>query len=190
MHIDVQIWDNGTGQLKLTLTGHIEQVRGMFNHHTLKVMINQSWYHILSYFYLLVVILRRVDGWCRTGLAVSTRHPYLFSAGDDKQVKCWDLEYNKVSLLSSQSSSMHGVHAGVGLQLHILSAEDLTFARVCAGYPVISWTFEWSVLLSAPSYTGYSHDWRTRLSVSGMLFFFFRRFSCFSWNVNNCELRR
>jgi hypothetical protein len=32
----------------------------------------------------------------RTGLAVSARHPYLFSAGDDKQVKCWDLEYNKV----------------------------------------------------------------------------------------------
>ena len=31
------------------------------------------------------------------GLAVSPRHPYLFSAGEDKQVKCWDLEYNKVS---------------------------------------------------------------------------------------------
>lgn len=31
------------------------------------------------------------------GLAVSSRHPYMFSAGDDKQVKCWDLEYNKVS---------------------------------------------------------------------------------------------
>ena len=30
------------------------------------------------------------------GLAVSTRHPYMFSAGDDKQVKCWDLEQNKV----------------------------------------------------------------------------------------------
>jgi WD40 repeat protein len=32
------------------------------------------------------------------GLAVSQRHTYLFSAGDDKQVKCWDLEQNKVSL--------------------------------------------------------------------------------------------
>ena len=31
------------------------------------------------------------------GLAVSQRHTYMFSAGDDKQVKCWDLEYNKVS---------------------------------------------------------------------------------------------
>jgi pleiotropic regulator 1 len=30
------------------------------------------------------------------GLAVSNRHPYLFSAGEDKMVKCWDLEYNKV----------------------------------------------------------------------------------------------
>jgi WD40 repeat protein len=29
-------------------------------------------------------------------LAVSSRQPYLFSAGEDKQVKCWDLEYNKV----------------------------------------------------------------------------------------------
>jgi len=30
------------------------------------------------------------------GLAVSTRQPYLFSCGEDRQVKCWDLEYNKV----------------------------------------------------------------------------------------------
>lgn len=30
------------------------------------------------------------------GLAVSKRHPYLFSAGEDKMVKCWDLEQNKV----------------------------------------------------------------------------------------------
>lgn len=29
-------------------------------------------------------------------LQVSPRHPYLFSAGEDRQVKCWDLEYNKV----------------------------------------------------------------------------------------------
>lgn len=30
------------------------------------------------------------------GLAFSDRHPYLFSAGEDKQVKCWDLETNQV----------------------------------------------------------------------------------------------
>lgn len=33
------------------------------------------------------------------GLAVSPRHPYLFSVGEDKQVKCWDLECNKVITL-------------------------------------------------------------------------------------------
>jgi WD40 repeat protein len=33
------------------------------------------------------------------GLAVSARHPYLFSCGEDRQVKCWDLEYNKVGTL-------------------------------------------------------------------------------------------
>lgn len=31
-----------------------------------------------------------------TGLAVSARHPYMFSGSLDKEVKCWDLEYNKV----------------------------------------------------------------------------------------------
>jgi WD40 repeat protein len=53
----IKLWDTGNGQLKLTLTGHIEQV---------------------------------------TGLAVSSRHPYMFSASLDKEVKCWDLEQNKV----------------------------------------------------------------------------------------------
>lgn len=86
----IKIWDTASGQLKLTLTGHIEQV---------------------------------------TGLAVSSRHPYLFSVGLDKTVRwvaprahghllsaaasplrvdcrlcarslpsprCWDLEYNRV----------------------------------------------------------------------------------------------
>lgn len=33
------------------------------------------------------------------GLEVSPRHPYLFSCGEDRQVKCWDLEYNKVSTI-------------------------------------------------------------------------------------------
>jgi WD40 repeat protein len=53
----IKLWDTGSGQLKLTLTGHIEQV---------------------------------------TGLAVSPRHPYMFSCSLDKEVKCWDLEHNKV----------------------------------------------------------------------------------------------
>jgi len=31
------------------------------------------------------------------GVAISDRSPYLFSVGKDKQVKCWDLEQNKVT---------------------------------------------------------------------------------------------
>jgi pleiotropic regulator 1 len=30
------------------------------------------------------------------GLAFSDRHPYLFSCGEDKMIKCWDLETNQV----------------------------------------------------------------------------------------------
>lgn len=70
----VQIWDVGTGRLRLTLTGHIEQVRG---------------------------------------LAVSPRHTYMFSAGDDKLVKCWDLEHNKV--IRSYHGHLSGVYC---LALH------------------------------------------------------------------------
>jgi pleiotropic regulator 1 len=29
-------------------------------------------------------------------ISISPRYPYLFSAGEDKQVKYWDLEVNKV----------------------------------------------------------------------------------------------
>ncbi|KAI3902980.1 hypothetical protein MKX01_042832, partial [Papaver californicum] len=66
--------DVGTGSLKLTLTGHIDQVRG---------------------------------------LAVSTRQTYIFSAGDDRQVKCWDLEQNRV--IRSYHGHLSGVHC---LALH------------------------------------------------------------------------
>ncbi|BBH04071.1 pleiotropic regulatory locus 1 [Prunus dulcis] len=47
LHLFELIWDVGTGTLQLSLTGHIEQIRG---------------------------------------LAVSSRHTYMFSAGDDKLV--------------------------------------------------------------------------------------------------------
>ncbi|KAG5386268.1 hypothetical protein IGI04_037738 [Brassica rapa subsp. trilocularis] len=54
----IKVWDVASGVLKVTLTGHIGQVRG---------------------------------------LAVSNKDTsYMFSAGDDKQVKCWDLEQNKL----------------------------------------------------------------------------------------------
>ena len=47
------------------------------------------------------------------GLAVSPRHPYLFSCGEDKMVKCWDLEQNKVI------RHYHGHLSGVySLSLH------------------------------------------------------------------------
>ncbi|XP_039169117.1 uncharacterized protein LOC104421813 [Eucalyptus grandis] len=44
------------------------------------------------------------------GLAVSSKHTYMFSAGDDKRVKCWDLDQNKVirsshGLCTSRSES-------------------------------------------------------------------------------------
>jgi pleiotropic regulator 1 len=47
------------------------------------------------------------------GLAFSPRHPYLFSAGEDKMVKCWDLETNQVV------RHYHGHLSGVfDLKLH------------------------------------------------------------------------
>jgi WD40 repeat protein len=70
-----EIWDLASGQLRLTLTGHIEQV---------------------------------------TGLAVSSRHPYMFSCGLDKMVKCWDLEYNKVRTTSLSHASAR--HLRIGLE--------------------------------------------------------------------------
>lgn len=47
------------------------------------------------------------------GLAFSERHPYLFSTGEDKMVKCWDLETNQVI------RHYHGHLSGVfALKLH------------------------------------------------------------------------
>lgn len=71
---DSQIWDLASGELKLSLTGHISTVRG---------------------------------------LAVSSRHPYLFSCGEDKTVKCWDLETNKV--IRQYHGSLSGIYS---LALH------------------------------------------------------------------------
>lgn len=64
----IKIWEVATGKLKLTLTRHIEQIRG---------------------------------------LAVSSRHTYMFYASDDKQLKCLDLKYNKAI------HSYHGHLSGV-----------------------------------------------------------------------------
>jgi len=40
------------------------------------------------------------------GVVVSPRHPYLFSGGEDRQVKCWDLEYNKVCNFVHQNNEL------------------------------------------------------------------------------------
>ena len=41
------------------------------------------------------------------GLAVSARQPYLFSCGEDKMVRCWDLEQNKVIWKSAYQLLIH-----------------------------------------------------------------------------------
>jgi len=83
----IKVWDLASGGLKLTLTGHIEQV---------------------------------------TGLAVSDRHPYMFSCGLDKQVKCWDLEYNKV--IRHYHGHLSGVYA---LKVHPTLDVLMTGGRDC-----------------------------------------------------------
>jgi pleiotropic regulator 1 len=66
----LKIWNLASGELKLSLTGHISTVRG---------------------------------------LGISSRHPYLFSAAEDKMVKCWDLESNKV--IRHYHGHLSGVYA-------------------------------------------------------------------------------
>lgn len=77
-----------SGKLKLTLTGHIEQVRGKY------LMILPFDDDCIVHFSIFMQILNCFLYF--PGLAVSSKHTYMFSAGDDKQVKCWDLEQNKV----------------------------------------------------------------------------------------------
>ena len=43
------------------------------------------------------------------GIAVSDRHPYMFTVGEDKLVKCWDLETNKV--MRHYHGHLSGVYA-------------------------------------------------------------------------------
>lgn len=60
-----------------------------------------------------------------TGLAVSDRHPYMFSAGLDKMVKCWDLEYNKVRATTCAFSSLQHCYAWGCTKLDACGAELL-----------------------------------------------------------------
>ena len=80
------------GVLKLTLTGHIE-VPNPNPHLTLPLTLTLT--RTLTRSGVLKLTLTGHISTIR-GLAVSPRSPYLFSAGEDKMVKCWDLEYNRV----------------------------------------------------------------------------------------------
>jgi WD40 repeat protein len=123
----LQVWDTASGQLKLTLTGHIEQVSVRchanpweFSHNPapFKPILNMPYQSGTRHPHstgmkqcrnpsptarAASTIVRSSDRlmWRNpaspqvTGIAVSDRHPYMFSGSLDKEVKCWDLEYNK-----------------------------------------------------------------------------------------------
>ena len=42
-------------------------------------------------------------------MPLSARSPYLFSCGEDKMVRCWDLEYNRV--IRDYHGHLSGVYA-------------------------------------------------------------------------------
>lgn len=70
------------------------------------------------------------------GLVVSPRHPYLFSAGEDKMVKCWDLEQNKVVRhYHGHLSGVYSIALHPTLDLLVTTGRDSTarVSRVCGG---------------------------------------------------------
>ena len=80
------------------------------------------------------------------GLGVSTRHPYLFSAGEDKMVKCWDLEvcFLLIIILKCIISIVQQSHS------------------------TLSWSFEWCLFLKLAPYTRLVGNRRSRLYCSCM----------------------
>ncbi|KAJ7710897.1 WD40-repeat-containing domain protein [Mycena rosella] len=79
------------------------------------------------------------------GLVVSSRHPYLFSCGEDKMVRCWDLEANNI--IQHYHRHLSGVYAmslhptldvlvtavwdmHTKAQIHVLSGHTATVADV------------------------------------------------------------
>jgi pleiotropic regulator 1 len=60
-------------------------------------------------------------------LGLSLRHPCLFSGGDDKMIKCWDLETNKsVSEFYGHSSEVHTLALHLTLDVLVSGGTDGT----------------------------------------------------------------
>lgn len=157
-----QIWDVASGRLKLTLTGHIEQIRGWS-------LMNYWWYTKFCWLTMLWIMTILISYWhgkknvfLIVGLAVSSKHTYMFSAGDDKQVKCWDLEQNKVRTFMQFKCSI----------LYCISNSGCEARFNCSsGHPVLSWSSKRCLLFSSSS-----HNWRfadrgTWFCLPGMQFF-------------------
>lgn len=94
----IKIWDLASGKLRLSLTGMIAITFSYFLIFQRVGITSKrpSFYVFYNSRICFVFLLGHVS--TVRGLAVSPKHPYLFSCGEDRQVKCWDLEYNKVSL--------------------------------------------------------------------------------------------
>jgi hypothetical protein len=125
----------------MTLTGHIEQVReawgcGNLSHGT----VVKSCYFL---FYLQV-----------TGLVVSPRHPYMFSCGLDKQVKCWDLEQNKASLKCGRCEPQNPDRPQTTIFM------CLTTPHSTLGHPELPRPPLWRLLNRASPYAGPFNDRR------------------------------
>jgi hypothetical protein len=72
---------------------------------------------------------------------VSDRHPYMFSCGLDKMVKCWDLEYNKARppppprLLQCKSNG-RALLCGTGCRANACACEVIRSGQTtCARLP-------------------------------------------------------
>jgi pleiotropic regulator 1 len=70
------------------------------------------------------------------GLAISARHPYMFSVGEDKQVRCWDLEQNKtIRAYHGHLSGVYSCALHPTIDLLMTGGRDAS-CRVCTlSYP-------------------------------------------------------
>lgn len=109
-------------QLSTVISSHLGWVRSIAFDHTNEMFATGSADRTIKIFDFAKACVGATDALKITltghispirGLAFSPRHPYLFSAGEDKMVKCWDLETNQVV------RHYHGHLSGVfDLKLH------------------------------------------------------------------------